>query len=179
MYLNDWKEGGFLQMVADFEDIYISPCEYNATEPPYANAEHWREKKTEMREALKHERWQGVDVLLASYGTEDYGGDAFVLFRRDGKLYEVNGSHCSCYGLGSQSYSGDRDTQWEPEETTVEALRHRLEKGAIGTGYNGNEYANELRTVLDALGPNAKVSGAGTASAGLPGSTPATNEERT
>lgn len=134
MYLNDWKEGGFLAMVADFEGLY---------------------DRSEAAEAAKGERWQNIEVLLASYGTEDYGGDAFVLFRRDGNLYEVNGGHCSCYGLGEQNYSGDRGTQWEPEETTVEALRHRLEKGEIGRGYNGNEYADELRQVLDSMTPNA------------------------
>lgn len=37
-----------------------------------------------------------------------------VVYRRDGKLYEVHGNHCSCYGL---------EGQWEPEEATVESLR--------------------------------------------------------
>jgi hypothetical protein len=147
VYLNDWKDG-FLQMVADFEGIYISPAEYAATEPPYANADYWRERKQEMDAALAQERWQNVEVILASYGTEDYGGDAFVLFRRDGKLYEVNGSHCSCYGLGEQNYSGDRQTQWQPEETTVAALLHRLDNGSLGQSYNGNTYADELRAAL-------------------------------
>jgi len=91
----------------------------------------------------------GVTVLLASYTYEDYSGDAFVLFARGGKLYEVNGSHCSCYGLRESSYSGDTTTQWQPEETTVEALRHRLEKGYVG------EIADALRQVLDALPANA------------------------
>jgi len=36
-----------------------------------------------------------------------------VLFKRGGKLYDVNGSHCSCFGL---------EDQWLPEETTVAAL---------------------------------------------------------
>ena len=42
---------------------------------------------------------EGVEILLASYTYKYYVGDAFVLFLKDGKLYEVNGSHCSCYGL--------------------------------------------------------------------------------
>ena len=57
------------------------------------------------------------DVLFASYQQGGYEGDALVLFKQDGKLYRVSGSHCSCYGL---------EGQWEPEETTVEALRHEL-----------------------------------------------------
>ena len=40
-----------------------------------------------------------VNILLAWYGGGDYDGSAFVLFERDGQLYEVNGGHCSCYGL--------------------------------------------------------------------------------
>lgn len=59
---------------------------------------------------------EGCDVLFALYEFEDDGGSAFVLFERDGTLYEVNGSHCSCYGL---------EHQWEPEETSVAAIRMR------------------------------------------------------
>lgn len=55
-------------------------------------------------------------ILFATYEYTLYEGDAFVLFERDGKLYEVNGSHCSCYGL---------EGQWEPEETSVAAVRMR------------------------------------------------------
>ena len=100
----------------------------------------------------------GAKILLASYGYEDYVGSAFVLFERDGKLYEVNGGHCSCYGLSEQSYSGDTETQWQPEETTLESLRHRLEEGQLGKeSYCGNEYADELRAVLDVMGPNVEL----------------------
>ena len=58
----------------------------------------------------------GATIIFASYLYECYKGSAFVLFERDGKLYEVNGSHCSCYGL---------EGQWEPEETSVAAVRMR------------------------------------------------------
>jgi hypothetical protein len=53
------------------------------------------------------------EILFASYGGASYEGDAFVLFERAGKLYENTGGHCSCYGL---------EGQWEPEETTWDAL---------------------------------------------------------
>lgn len=66
---------------------------------------------------------QDADIILASYTYEDYSGDAYVLFKRDGKLFEVFGSHCSCYGL---------EDQWSPEETTKEAIIHRLDKGTWG-----------------------------------------------
>lgn len=93
----------------------------------------------------------GARVLLAYYHVGDYGCDssAFVLFERDGKLYEVNGSHCSCHGLSENSYSGG-PTQWEPEETTVEALEHRLTHGSLGSvgGYDGEGYAEQSRAVV-------------------------------
>lgn len=85
----------------------------------------------------------GATVLLASYGKPSYEGYAFVLFERDGKIYEVNGSHGSCCGL---------EGQWEPEETAIEALRHRMDEGKLGKGeWDENPFADELRKVLDGL----------------------------
>jgi hypothetical protein len=55
----------------------------------------------------------------ASYTYENYSGDAHVLFEKDGKLWEVYGSHCSCNGLGGQ---------WKPGHVTWEALALRLPK---------------------------------------------------
>lgn len=71
----------------------------------------------------------GAEVLVASYSYEDYSGDAYVLFRRDGKLFEATGSHCSCYGLSENHYDGNCKSQWEPEETTAEAVLHRVNEG--------------------------------------------------
>lgn len=72
-------------------------------------------------------------ILAASYRYEDYEGDAFVLFVKDGKLYEVNGSHCSCYGL---------EGQWSPEEVHIESLEHRIKKSDYGmTHYHGVAFA--------------------------------------
>jgi len=59
------------------------------------------------------------EVLFASYGGAMYEGDAVVLFQRDGKLYEVHGGHCSCYGL---------EDQWTPAEVTWPALAMRRPK---------------------------------------------------
>lgn len=87
--------------------------------------------------------FKGCEILLASYGTPAYEGYAFVLFRRDGKLWEVDGSHCSCYEL---------EGQWDPEQTTVEALRYRIKEGQLGAAnYDENPFADELLKVLDAL----------------------------
>jgi hypothetical protein len=65
---------------------------------------------------------EGAEVLVASYTYEDYSGSAYVLFEKNGHLFEVHGSHCSCYGL---------EDQWEPEAVTREAILRRL-KGSWG-----------------------------------------------
>src|SRR5688572_23578212 len=59
---------------------------------------------------------EGCEIIYAHYDTPEYEGYACVIFIKDGVLYEVNGSHCSCNGL---------EDQWEPEETTVLALLSR------------------------------------------------------
>lgn len=38
------------------------------------------------------------EMIAAIYNYEDYSGYAFVLYKKDGKFYEVNSSHCSCNG---------------------------------------------------------------------------------
>jgi len=99
---------------------------------------------------ISDQELEGVTILLASYTYLNHSGEAFVLFERDGALYEVHGSHCSCYRLGDCGYriSGRGRTQWQPEETTVAALIYRLDKGRVS-----GDYAEQLRTVLDAMQP--------------------------
>lgn len=89
---------------------------------------------------IKLNEVKNAEILLAYYDNEDYEGYAFVLFKQDGKLYEVNGSHCSCHGLSESSYDGG-NTQWEPEETSIEALRLR----------RFGDYKEILNAVLDKL----------------------------
>lgn len=56
-------------------------------------------------------------VLFADYEQGYYEGEAQVLFvDRDGLLYEVKGSHCSCYGL---------EGQWAPGLVSWTALAMR------------------------------------------------------
>ena len=86
------------------------------------------------------EKDRNVNILFASYSIDNYVGDAFVLLEKNGNLYEVNGSHCSCYGL---------EDQFDPEITTLEALEHRLVHGKMGAeGLHGNHYASELKEFL-------------------------------
>jgi len=114
MYLNDWKESGRKGVLDDFNE-YGKDVDF----------------------------LEGFDVLLASYIQESYEGYAFLLLRKGSEIYEINASHCSCFGL---------EGQFQPEETTVESMRHRLDEGSFGTDYRGvNEFADELREVLDRI----------------------------
>lgn len=82
----------------------------------------------------------GATLLMGVYDTPPYEGYAFVLYEKDGKLYEVNGSHCSCYGL---------EGQWEPEETTVEALSYRIKKGHFGYPFDSDaKFKEELQKII-------------------------------
>ena len=58
------------------------------------------------------------EILHAVYSDEDYSGVAFVVLRSraDGSLWEVNGSHCSCYAL---------ENLWDPDSSCIESLSVR------------------------------------------------------
>lgn len=70
----------------------------------------------------------GCRVFVACYRDTDYSGSAYVLYASGKILYEVFGSHCSCYGL---------EGQWEPEDTTIESLQHRLKHGDLDVHMGG------------------------------------------
>ncbi len=74
-------------------------------------------------------------IHLAWYGYGSYCGDSLVIYEQGGKLYEVNGSHCSCFGL---------EGQWNPEETSWEALAKRK----VGVDCDGS---SEAQSRLDRL----------------------------
>lgn len=138
VYLHGWEKDGKIGVISEFNQLYISKKEYETTEAPYPNVESWLERKYLVDKYLKE--WKDINILFASYGQDNYSGAAFVLFEQGGKLYEVNAWHCSCYGL---------EGQWTPEETNIEALKHRLLNGNMGRdSYSGNEYANELINFL-------------------------------
>ena len=96
---------------------------------------------------IKKEDLDQAEVLFAAYATGYYDGIAFVLFERGGMLYEVNGGHCSCYGL---------EGQWQPEITFPAAIRKRLTAAEENTSsdYYVNEgsifysYRQEIEAVL-------------------------------
>ena len=97
--------------------IYLGDFE-NEMEVYSAFSDTWDGLDSNMKQEMENST-----ILFAWYGGDGYEGSAFVLFHRDGKLYEVNGGHCSCYGL---------EGQWDPEETSVEAVEHRVHNGSLG-----------------------------------------------
>ena len=91
--------------------------------------------------SVKDNSMNDAFILLAWYGYGDYDGSAFVLFERGGKLYEVNGGHCSCNGL---------EGQWSPEETSAVELIHRIKEGQLGSDgyYDENTFGDRLLGIL-------------------------------
>ena len=93
---------------------------------------------------VKEEDFVNSEIIFAIYSCEGYEGSAFVLFKKDESLFEVNGGHCSCYGL---------EGQFEPEETTVEALRYRITYGTLGQDLSDghDNYGSDLMQALNNL----------------------------
>jgi len=83
---------------------------------------------------------EGIEILFASYTCENYEGDAYVLCIENGKLYEVYGCHCSCYGL--------EENGWDTEEVTIEFLKHKFNNGTFGnTGRYGERFVNIMSKI--------------------------------
>ena len=135
VYLNDWKDK--FSLIADFNCIYITKAEYEAEQGPYPDEENWLKLKEEMKKALLE--WSDINILFANYSCENCEGKAWVLLEKEGKLFEVNAEHCSCYGV---------EGQWEPKQVSLEELKHRLEKGTLGKDRGLNYFATELKQFL-------------------------------
>ena len=113
-YFGNFAQHGRAQVAAEFEEfLWAKPRAYDDTAP-----------LGEPNETFPTED----EILFASYETPGYEGEALVLFERDGRIYEVNASHCSCMGL---------EGQWKPEETLWPALRMRLQKSGEFYGVAG------------------------------------------
>jgi len=83
------------------------------------------------------ERPVDIELLIAYESVGSWGCDSsnWFLFRKNGKLYENHGSHCSCYGF---------EGQWKPEETTIEYLKS--DKFYVSTGgYDKDEEGNKQK----------------------------------
>lgn len=115
-YFDDWGSWGHDGLVEDFSG-YDDNFEKTGPPPDLAT---------------------DAEIVYAAYAYRNYSGSALVIFERDGKLFEVNASHCSCNGL---------DGQWLPEETTWDAVGTRE---IVTKGYE--EYWDDFsREAVDAL----------------------------
>lgn len=99
------------------------------------------ENKSDVESQFNCGSLEHCNILFASYEYADYFGQAFVLFVENNQLYEVHGSHCSCYGL---------EDQWEPEETLLESLQYRIQHGTLNSQLGG--YGQEVLDQIAQLG---------------------------
>jgi hypothetical protein len=82
-----------------------------------------------------------MHIIYANYNHEDYDGSAFVLFIKDGKLYELYGSHCSCHGL-EQCY--------DPEQISLPILKEKIKRGTyVFSSPEIKEFFVDLDTMTD------------------------------
>ena len=97
-----------------------------------------KKKKIKMTNSIKE--WEVRKILFASYGQANYSGDTWVLFEENNELFEVNGSHCSCYGL---------EEQWDAEKVVLKELENRLTNGSFGEDdWSDNIFKDELKKLL-------------------------------
>lgn len=84
--------------------------------PYYEDFESIEDVKKEYE--LTDAELEGVEILYAVYQTGCYDGESLVLFKKEGKIYIVNASHCSCNGL---------EGCWDPVETNEKALKMEID----------------------------------------------------
>ena len=65
---------------------------------------------------ISTEELRGFRILFEGHAEEDYSDSILLILRKDGALFEVEASHCSCYGF---------EGMWNPRKTTVGALLKR------------------------------------------------------
>ena len=82
------------------------------------------------------EQLDKLEVLIAYESVGSWGCDSTSFFvfkdKETGTLYEMHGSHCSCYGF---------EGQFGLEETTVEALKSRVENARSRNQDEDDEHA--------------------------------------
>lgn len=93
----------------------------------------------EIKEAKKLISQHEIMIAYESVGSWGCDSSSFFLLKHKetGKLFEIHGSHCSCYGF---------EGQLDLEETTLESLKLRIAKGGsifYCGGYDENETENQ------------------------------------
>lgn len=108
---------------------------YSGTNHGYSGTNGDAKQVREAKKLLKP-----MSVLVAYESVGDYGCDSssyFMMFNKETKkLFEIHGSHCSCYGF---------EGQLELEETNVTALKARAKIGRVFScgGYDRDETDNQ------------------------------------
>jgi hypothetical protein len=78
-----------------------------------------------------------LEIVIGYESVGSWGCDSssfFLLKDKAGKLFEVHGSHCSCYGF---------EGQFQLEETSVEALKFRVNESKYGSVFYTGGYDND------------------------------------
>jgi hypothetical protein len=109
--------------------------QYAGTESGFSYREP---KEVDFKDARK--KLSNMKVLIAYESVGSYGCDSSSFFllqnKKTNELFEVHGSHCSCYGFEGQLLL---------EPTTIEALKARNETGVFYCGgYDYNETENQM-----------------------------------
>ena len=96
--------------------------------------------RSDVQHYFKEPLGDNVVILIASYETGNYSGRAYVLFydKNTSSLYEVFGTHCSCYGL---------EDQWVPEEVSIEVLREKVSRKS----YEYLGLQNQIKEIIKEL----------------------------
>lgn len=103
------------------------------------------EAKDELQKKIENEKlMDGINIIFATYTDENYSGEAWVLFEKEGKLFETSGSHCSCYGL---------EGMWEPTEVSIEELELRATPGGTfgQDKYGSGDYRDQFIEMVGKL----------------------------
>jgi hypothetical protein len=83
------------------------------------------------------------NILVWSYKLGNYEGEAVLILqeKESGGLYEVNASHCSCFGL---------EGQFDLEPTSIEELDFRIRNNS-DYGLEKDEFEHSFRNRLIAV----------------------------
>ena len=82
-------------------------------------------------------------VLYASYDQFGYEGAVYCLTLINGELHDVEGSHCSCYGL---------EDLWNPQKTNLKAVQTYVEGQRCYFPFPTQEQFDRIKKYLNRKG---------------------------
>ena len=115
--------GIFLEDLADLKENEVKN---------HISVEYAEKNEAELRKELNKFK---ILIVYESVGSWGRDSSSFFLIqsKKNKELFEVHGSHCSCYGF---------EGQWSPKKTSIEYLKS--DKFSFSTGgYDSNETLNE------------------------------------